>query len=110
MRDFTLGQRVRMSGTVRKVRTGFGRAQTEYVDASLPGTGHYGDDHTFSDGVIIGKRTVVTGRTHYSHNEPPCFVAAPGSARAVYLVAFHLNRKPVMCWPDQIVDAEGGAS
>ena len=108
MGDFTLGQHVRMTGTVRKVRAGFGRARTEYVAAPLPGTGHYGDDRTFADGVIVGKRTVVTGRTHYSHNEPPCFVADPGSARTVWLVAFHLNRKPAMCWTDQIVATEGG--
>ena len=110
MGDFMLGQHVRMTGTVHKAHTGFGRARTEYVAAPLPGTGRYGDDRTFADGVIVGKRTVVTGWTHYSYSEPACFVSDPGSAQTVYLVAFHLSRKPAMCWPDQITASEGGAS
>lgn len=110
MAEYTLGPHVRMTGTVRKVRTGYGPARTEYVAAPLPGSGIYGDDRTFADGVIVGKRTVVTGKTYYNSDEPACFIPDPDSARTAWLVAFHLRRKPALCWPDQIVAAGGGAS
>lgn len=102
MTSLELGQRVRMTGTVRKAHTGAVGSRTEYLDAPVPGTGRQGDGHTFTDGVIVGKRTVVTGTTHRYYDEPSYFVSDPDSARTVYLVAFHLRRKPAMCWPEQV--------
>ena len=102
MSAFQLGQRVRMSGTVAKVRAGFQGSETRYRDADLPGTGIYGDDRVFSEGIVIGKRTVIEGRTVYSSYDGAVFMAEQGSARPVWLVAFHLSRKPAMCSAEQL--------
>lgn len=101
MKNLALGQRVLMSGTVRKAHTA---DRTEYPDAGLPGSGLYGDDRTFSEGVIVGKRTVVTGKTIYDYTEGTrTFVHDQDSALTLWLVAFHLRRKPVLCRDDQVV-------
>lgn len=121
MSAYRLGDRVRLSGAVEKVRDRsiwrpkesqriasevaagwqeireqqgryeFGLLRTRWMPTEAPA----------SVGVIVGKRTVQEGITeHYGYEEAACFL--PGGSRTIYLVAYHLSRKPAMCLPEQI--------
>lgn len=120
MSTFQLGQRVTISGTVEKVRDRvnwtpkdgvhiyrearadwatikalpstpvWGRLRTHLVEAATPAL----------EGVIVGKRTMAQGLTETSHDEWPVFLMC--ETIQVWLVAFHLSRKPVMCFENQI--------
>ena len=99
-----LGEWVRMSGTVEKVRE-FSR--TEFREAPLPVKYEYDCTETdLSIGVIVGSRTVQPGRTERDWYEGPTFMADIGAAKRVWLVAFNLRRKPVMCFDHQLTSEE----
>lgn len=60
---FSLGERVQMSGTVKKVHDG---ARTEFVEAQLPYKLSYERRKIeLPEGIIIGSRTAQPGRTVY---------------------------------------------
>ena len=101
---FSLGERVQMSGTVKKVRDG---ARTEFVEARLPCRWSYaGHRIDLNEGIVIGSRTVQPGRTLYDSYEGNEFKPDIGEAKRVWLVVFDLRRKPVMCFDHQLESAE----
>ena len=101
---FSLGERVQMSGTVKKVHDG---ARTEFVEAQLPYKLSY-ERHKIElpEGIIIGSRTVQPGRTVYDQWGGNEFRPDIGEAKRVWMVMFDLHRKPVMCFDHQIETAE----
>ena len=112
--DYQLGDRVTMTGTVIKRRTGrtSKRVDTTYQDAPVPvlrstyPRGKARVDHYAVDGIVVGKRTIQPGSTVYHYDMPEW---RPGpETYEVYLVAFALRRKPVMCRPDQLTPLEEG--
>ena len=50
-------------------------------------------------GIIIGKRSIQQGLTEHEDYRA---VFLPCETTTVYLVAYHLSRRPVMCLPEQI--------
>lgn len=104
---FSLGDRVRILGTVEKWHDG---ARTGYREVPGPpwdftGPWKEGDGkRTYERGLIVGKRHPQTGVTHYDTYEYPEF--RPDGAVTVYLVAFDLHRRHVMCLPSQITRGE----
>ncbi|WBL18487.1 hypothetical protein [Citricoccus sp. NR2] len=121
MTTFTLGQQIRISGTADKVRDRItwrpANSAHIYTEAqaawdqikSEPGRTEYGLLRTrlveleapAETGVIVGWRTIQQGVTEYYHyGDPPCFL--PCESTQVWLVAFHLRRKPVMCFDHQV--------
>ena len=111
--SYQLGDRVTMTGAITKYHTGrmsSTRVDTIYLDAPVPvlrstyprGQGRI--DHPATEGIVVGKRTLRPGRTVY-HGGFPEWHASP-EVIEVYLVAFALRRKPVMCRPDQLTPLE----
>ena len=100
--SFELGQRVRMTGTVEKVHSGPGGGYTKFLESRLPVRHtHSGPQIALTSGIVIGARTVQPGRTHWSY-DGAVFMPDIGKARRVWLVAFDLRRKPVMCFDHQL--------
>lgn len=101
---FSLGERVQMSGTVKKVHDG---VRTEFVEAQLPYKLSYERRKIeLPEGIVIGSRTVQPGRTLYYSYEWSEFKPDIGEAKRVWLVVFDLHRKPVMCFDHQLESAE----
>ena len=113
--QFSLGDRVRILGTVEKVHTfeDDGTLSTGYEEA--PGAPwDYSDPRagdarpTYERGIVVGKRYTQTGRTYYDPPwgdvDPPSF--RPTGSVTVYLVAYSLHRRHVMCLPSQITRGE----
>lgn len=121
MSDYQLGQRVTLTGTVEKVRDRttwrpkdgvhiYREARENWAHIKeLPGRSEYGLLRTrliestapVAEGVIVGKRTMAQGITEsYYSDESACFL--PCESSQVWLVAFHLSRKPVMCFENQV--------
>ena len=125
MSEFNLGDRVTMTGTVVKKQTVHSEwapypMTTTYEEAHLPSmwinrSGGRVEDRVFNHGVIVGKRTVVPGKTvidtpiEYGER---VFLPEIGAGRVVYIVAYHLSRKPIMCFPEQLQHevVNGGAA
>lgn len=112
---FSLGDRVRILGTVEKVHTseGDGTFSTGYEEvpgAPWDGSDPRGEDgrRTYEHGIVVGKRHPQTGRTYYDppwgNVDPPSF--RPTGSVTVYLVAYSLHRRHVMCLPSQITRGE----
>lgn len=99
MSRFELGQPVAMTGTVEKVRE---YPHTRYVEAGIPYRVGYPSNRTYSEGVIVGSRTVQEGIASYDDEHGRQFGPTIGKAKRVWLVAFHLRRKPVMCFDHQL--------
>ena len=99
---FTLGQRVTISGTARKVkeRRGYSRAEITYAEAGLPTRHNYPTPKTYTEGIIVGKRTVMDGRAEW--NDGAMYTPTVGTARNVWLVAFDMRMNPVMCLDHQV--------
>ena len=61
----------------------------------------------YEEGVIVGKRFPQAGKTYYQLDEYYCYsrgekiFKSTGSV-TIYLVAYSLYRKPVMCFPSQL--------
>lgn len=99
-----LGDWVRMSGTVEKVRED---SRTEFREAPLPVKYEYDCTETdLSIGIIVGSRSVQSGHTIRDYYDGPTFMADIGAAKRVWLVAFNLRRKPVMCFDHQLTSEE----
>ena len=105
--DLNLGDRVRILGTVEKwhdgARTGYREVPGPPWDCSGPWKKDDGK-RTFEHGIVIGKRHPQTGVTRYDLYEGPEFRS--DGAVAVYLVAFDLHRRHVMCLPTQLIKEE----
>lgn len=116
MSDFSLGDRVRILGTVEKVHTSEddGTFSTGYEEVpgapwNFTGPRKEGDwKRTYERGIVVGKRHPQTGRTYYDPPfgdvDPPSF--RPTGSVTVYLVAYSLHRRHVMCLPSQITRGE----
>ena len=112
---FKLGDRVRILGTVEKVRTfeDNGTLSTRYEEVNgapwdYSGQRKEGDwKRTYEEGVIVGKRSPQAGKTYYSldeyysYNHVDRIFKSTGSV-TIYLVAYSLYRKHVMCFPSQL--------
>lgn len=101
MSDFKLGDRVTISGTTSKIKE---YPSVTYKESSrLPVRHNYPDDKFFSEGVIVGSRTVQDGTTS-NEEESGGYIFRPerGTARRMWIVAFDLRMKPVMCSDDQV--------
>lgn len=66
---------------------------------------------TYEHGVVVGKRHPQTGRTYCDLSDPSWGDVDPPSFRptgsvTVYLVAYSLHRRHVMCLPGQITRGE----
>lgn len=118
---YQLGQRVKISGAVERnrERIKFSPRNTNMVASevkelwpelkTMPDNGDYGmlrtsfieTTTTATEGVIIGSRNVQQGLTYDEQwPENNCFF--PCETTRVWLVAFHLRRKPIMCFDHQI--------
>lgn len=123
---FELGQRVRFTGTVKKIRGVNGRITFER--APLPARIGYSlgfdeelgrnrwlrEEHPYADGVIVGYRHVGDG-TAESHFEDDFFgrgqqvttwVQDKGAAKLVWLVSFDLRRNPVRVFDADVTPIE----
>jgi len=123
---FELGERVTLRGAVERVRDRvalgdmnmpryLGKAVANYWPfiQQLPEADHRGTLRTrlleieapAQQGLVIGKRTIPVGVTiPQGFAEPPIFI--PAETLQVYLIAFHLRRKPAMVLPHQIERSE----
>ena len=111
---FKLGDRVKFTGTVTKQHD---YSRTLYVEDELPRCfDRVQGGVPYTEGIIIGRRTVMPGETEsmtdydgYGNRIPDGnqFTPPPGASRRVWLVAFDLRRKPVMCFDEQVQEAEG---
>ncbi|MGO1664107.1 MAG: hypothetical protein ACTHYO_10370 [Micrococcaceae bacterium] len=99
MTTFTLGQQVRISGTAYLRKNA---SPERWSEGPLPKLDIYPDPVFYDTGVIVGKRTVMDGWTTLGYYEYPGFRPAESTAKTVWLVAFHLRRKPVMCFDHQV--------
>lgn len=111
MSALPLGTHVHISGTLRKEHafdSDFGIQRTYYARGEPPTMGHL-NAPPISRGVVVGQRTIHTGATHHDYYDGATYVQDRGSARSVYLVAYHLRRKPVICGPDQVEPILEGA-
>lgn len=104
MTEFNLGDRVTMTGTAY-LRKNTGTYPEQWSEGELPKLNTYDNPRTYNTGIIVGKRTVMNGWTGGGWDEAYYFQPQRGSAQEVYLVAFHLRRKPVMCFPRQLAKA-----
>lgn len=98
MSEYELGQRVAITGTAQKIHAG---DRTRYKESELPFRDYYPNRKTFTEGVIVGARTVIEGERwfdDYGRNFSP----TPGTGRRVWLVAFDMRMKPVMCFDHQV--------
>jgi len=92
---FQLGQRVQMTGCVRKLqRTGFQgmSARTMYQPAGAPA----------SSGIIVGKRTITDHAVQWAFDDGTSASPIPGTARTAWLVSWDLHRQPVLCLDSQV--------
>lgn len=103
MSTLPLGTPVTITGQTVKVHHAGGRVG--YQDAGLPTMGYY-NAPPVSEGVIVGQRTITPGYTSRDPEWGSSFRPDTGASRNVYLVAFHLRRRPVMCAPHQIAPKE----
>lgn len=105
MSAYQLGDHVTMTGTVQKVHE---EDWTRFRESGLPTRVAYPEDKIYTDGVIVGSRTVQEG-TRWTDSVDDGWGAsyysgftAKGEARRVWLVAYDLRRKHVMCFDHQI--------
>lgn len=105
--EFTLGQRVRITGHTKKVKDYEAKKQgTSYPRLGLPKINDaWGKSKEVDAGIIVGKRSVLDGSTDFEDGYS-WFVPKNGTSRPVYLVAFSLKNRPVMVFPDQIEDVD----
>lgn len=118
---FRLGQRIKITGTVEKQRDHvtwspkdpvhvYREVQERWEELkAMAGNTEYGmlrtrlieTEATITEGVIVGKRTMAQGFTYVEEwPESNCFL--PCERNEVWLVSFHLRRKPVMCFDHQV--------
>lgn len=110
---FALGQKVKISGTVAK--TSISDAHVTHTKQGLPKTtSMYRDDPAnqpdrwvnrvvkYSEGIIVGRRTIADHRIDGGWDESTSATPIPGTQRTAWLVSWHLDRRPVMALTEQI--------
>lgn len=108
MSGYQLGDRVTMNGTVTKVRIDLpgpeGGFKTTYTDDSLPRCYDVDGGIDYTSGIIVGRRFLQEGVTKYVGEWPETERAfkQSGVTHRVWVVAYDLRRKPVMCFDHQI--------
>ena len=116
MVSFSLGQRVRFTGIVKKVNDASEEpdvlATTSYLELPNPWVSPTGGEkYQASEGVIVGRRYVADYRKflHRSYALEGYFQdteiewsRVEGTARRVWLIAFDLGRKHVMAYDHQV--------
>lgn len=106
MSDFQLGDRVTITGTAVRVKDyehGHWTSKVDFIEMGPPQIKDSWNQTTkISEGVVVGKRTVQEGIIQYFYEDLPQWKPEIGATKTVWLVAFHLRRKPVMCFPHQI--------
>jgi len=99
MSDFQLGQRVRYAEhiTRRYARPGeFDRGDKVWANDPWPGGKNSG-----GEGIIVGKRTLSEGQTHWiGSDEGTAYI--PKKHFTAYVIAYDLRRKPVHVLPEHI--------
>lgn len=102
MNDFKLGERVRILGTACKQKEwkGYSRAIITYDEGPPPVRHNYPEPKHYSEGVIVGQRTVQDGDADW--DDGAMYTPRVGTARNVWLVAFDMRMKPVMCFDHQV--------
>lgn len=103
MSDYQLGDRVTMTGTARKIKE---YPKVFYKESVLPYRDNYPERKTYTEGVVVGSRTVQEGYCFY--DEGYGFKPTMGTAERVWLIAYDLRMKPVMCFGHQISPKETG--
>ena len=98
MSDYQLGQRVRISGTAVKAHD---YGTTVYREGPLPSLLAYPEKREYDEGVIVGNRTTIEGEA-WSDDNGRNFSPNKGTAKRVWLIAFEMRRKPVMCFDHQV--------
>lgn len=111
MSDFKLGDRVTMIGTVRKRKSYdsddySAKLTTGYEEEPLPKIWNRTDGTEYSEGFIVGRRFLQEGHTDHSGYEGERVFRSNGKTHRVWLVAFDLRYKPVMCFDHQISKEE----
>ena len=99
---YSLGDRVSISGTLEKFRVG---DRVDYRPGPIPNdlTGPWKNENgkrVYTSGVVVGKRTMPSGGVFYDPEWGSGFRATKHTV--VYLVAYRLTSRPVMCLPTQI--------
>lgn len=119
MSDYKLGDKVRILGCIEKRRrTLYGdghKNDVHYENTSVPhrkvdkmvnGT-WITEQRPFETGIIIGSRTISdygvdSEYSDWGGGRITWATPVPGTHREVYLVAFDMRRRPIMCLPGQI--------
>lgn len=106
MSDYQLGDRVTMTGTVKKVHTelpeygsGF---TTTYADDVLPRNYDVDGGVDVRSGVVVGRRFLQEGVTKRLDDYGTHAFKQSGTTHRVWIISYDLRRKPVMCFGHQI--------
>jgi len=87
-----------MSGIVVKEK---GYCNLTYVEAGVPEVKYVSCSVIYTHGIVVGKRTIQDGE--WDFEDGYCiYNPVAESARTVWLVAYDLHRKPVMCLDSQV--------
>lgn len=102
---YELGQPVTITGTAVKKKTFSSTAYTDvtYANGPLPTRQNYDNPRIYTKGVIVGARNITDGKVKGGGDDDGYYyVPTRGTSRRVWLVAFDLNMKPVMCFAHQL--------
>lgn len=106
MADFNLGDRVLITGTVKKTRdymdSSFSIFKTEYVEDNPPRIYNAKNGTTYTEGIIVGRRFMQEGRTSHIGYDGEKVFQTTGVTHRVWIVSFDLRYKPVMCFDHQL--------
>lgn len=107
MSEFRLGDRVTMTGTVKKWKHHNGpgydaKYVTEYIDAPNPKIWNRDNGTVYTEGVIVGRRFMQEGHTDSLGYDGERVFRSSGKTHRVWIVSFDLRYKPVMCFDHQI--------
>lgn len=106
MSSYQLGDRVTMTGTVKKIRLelpGLDNAfATNYTDDTLPRCYDVDGGIDYTEGIIVGRRFLQEGVTKRLADWGTHAFKQSGITHRVWIVSYDLRRKPVMCFDHQI--------
>lgn len=106
MSDYQLGDRVTMTGTAQKKKRfdspNGGKLMTVFEDGPTPKIWNREGGTDYTEGVVVGRRFVQEGRTEFLDYDGTRVFKSSGITHRVWIVAFDLRYKPVMCFDHQI--------
>lgn len=96
--DYTLGQRVHYSEHIRRRHSRPG----EFLGPNRiwSGEAYPGKRWDGGTGIIVGKRTLSNGDSHWHYDDAPTYTIK--ETFTAYLVAYDINRKPVHVLPEHL--------